>query len=91
MAVTDDKITATIARYSRLLDKRPQAPESLLRAPESELRVILERSGIQRKSTVVTERLQAAFADAGIATFPLSDPFLKRTDRVRMFHAQNPI
>lgn len=92
MAVTDDKIAATVARYRKLLDKRPQTPESLSQAPRSELRVIMEDAGAKRRSPALLEKLEAAFTDAGIVTFPsLTDPFLKSTDRVCMFDAQQPI
>src|SRR5690349_10396525 len=92
MAVTDDKIAATVARYRKLLDKRPHAPESLAQAPDSELRVILEAAGAKRRSPGLLDKLEVAFADAGIVTFPaLTDPFLKSTDRVCMFDARQPV
>jgi hypothetical protein len=92
MAVTDDKITATVARYRKLLDKRPHAPESLAQAPDSELRVIMEAAGAKRRSPGLLGKLEAAFTEAGIVTFPaLTDPFLKSTDRVCMFDARQPV
>lgn len=92
MAVTDEKIATTVARYRKLLDKRPQAPESLSQAPDSELRVVMEAAGAKRRSPALLEKLEAAFADAGIVTFPaLTDPFLKSTDPVYMFDAKQPI
>lgn len=92
MAVTEDKIAKAAAYYRKKLVDLPHPPESLSRAPHSQLRVILKRAGIGRRSPGLMTRLEKAFTDEGILTFPpLTDPFLKPTDRVRMLEANQPL
>jgi hypothetical protein len=45
MAVTEGKAAERVAQYRRLIDSLPQPPESLSRAPDSRLHVIIERAG----------------------------------------------
>ncbi|MDX1887740.1 hypothetical protein [Mycolicibacterium sp. 120270] len=92
MVATDDKVAKTAAYYRTKLDALPQSPESLSQAPGSRLKVILSKAGAQRKSAALLSRLQNAFDEAGIETFPpLEDPFLKLSDRVCMLDAKKPI
>lgn len=92
MAVTEDKVVKTVAHYRKLLDALPQPPESLSQAPSSQLHVIYEKAGAKRRSATLLARLEEAFTDAKIMTFPpLTDPFLKPNDRVCMLDAKRPI
>lgn len=92
MAASDDKITACVAHYRKLLDGLPQPPESLSQAPDSRLHKIIERSGGKRRSPSLLAELTHAFAGAAITTFPsLNDPDLELDDRVYMLNAAHPI
>ncbi|GJF08927.1 hypothetical protein NGTWS0302_33010 [Mycolicibacterium cyprinidarum] len=92
MAVTEDRIAKAVAYYRKKLDARPHPPESLSQAPDSQLQVIVKRAGAQRRSSGLLVQLEAAFKDAGILTFPpLTDPFLKSSDRVRMLDANQSV
>ena len=92
MAVTDEKITRCAKHYRDLLDALPEPPESLSRAPDSRLHVIIERAGGKRKGEALLARLDQAFAAAGITTHPrLTDSGLDPDDRVYMFDAKHPI
>ncbi|WP_156448682.1 hypothetical protein [Mycobacterium sp. NAZ190054] len=92
MVATEDKVVKAAAYYRKKLDARPAPPESLSQAPDSQLQVIVKRAGAQRRSPALLARLEEAFRDAGILTFPsLTDPFLKPTDRVRMLDANQPV
>jgi hypothetical protein len=83
MAATDDKVAKAVAHYRKLLNALPQSPESLSQAPSSQLHVIIERAGAKRRSPNLLAQLEEAFGNEGIVTFPpLTDPFLKPTDRV---------
>lgn len=91
-AVTEDKIAKAVAYCRKKLDARPHPPESLSQAPGSRLQVIVKRAGAQRRSTGLLVQLESAFKAAGILTFPpLTDPFLKPSDRVRMLDAHQPL
>lgn len=75
MAVTDDDVKLCVNYYRGLLDKRLGVPESLKRATRSGLLQIVERAGAKRRSGPLLARLDDAFAEAGIVTFPrLTDP-----------------
>jgi hypothetical protein len=88
----DENIAHCVAHYRGLLDARPQTPESLSQAPDSRLRVIMRRAGAERRSEQLLARLDRAFKDAGIETFPpLTDPGLGSEDRVWMYDASHPI
>lgn len=90
--VTKDKVVKAVAYYRKKLDARPQPPESLSQAPDSQLHVIIKRAGAQRRSPALLARLEQAFSDADILTFPpLTDPFLKPGDRIRMLDANQPV
>lgn len=92
MVATEDKVANAVAYYRKKLDARPQPPESLSQAPDSQLQVIVKRAGAQRRSPALLARLAEAFTEAGILTFPpLTDPFLKPGDRVRMLDAHQPV
>ena len=87
---TEEKVAQCVAHYRGLLDSRPQPPESLSQAPDSRLHVIIGRAGAKRRSTALLTRLDQAFKDEGIQTWPpLSD--LKSDERVFMFDAKHPI
>jgi hypothetical protein len=80
---TEAKVTECVAHYRGLLDSRPQPPKSLSQVPDSRLHVIIGRAGAKRRSQALLARLDQAFKDAGIITFPpLTDPYLKPSDRV---------
>jgi hypothetical protein len=67
-------------------------PESLSQAPDSQLHRIVELAGAQRRSDRLLNRLDQAFKDAGIITYPnLVDPGLEPDDRVFMIDARHPI
>jgi hypothetical protein len=92
MPVSEDKVAKAAAHYRKLLDRLPGSPESLSQAPNSELKVIVGRAGAERRTPQLLARLEVAFAEAGIVTFPrLTDPFLKSTDRVCMLDAKRPL
>ena len=92
VAVTEEKIAECVAHYRGLLDALPQLPESLSRAPDSRLHVIIERAGAKRRGEALLARLDQAFTDAGIKTHPsLTDADLEPGDRVYMFDAKHPI
>jgi hypothetical protein len=89
---TEEKVAECVAHYRGLLDSRPQPPESLSQAPDSRLHVIIGRAGAKRRSEALLARLDQAFKDAGITTFPpLTDPYLKPSDRVCMLDAKQPV
>ena len=93
MAVTDDKIARCVASYREKLDAHPRTPESLSQAPASRLHVIIELAGAKRRNEALLARLDQAFTDAEIVTYPrLTDPVLKRGDpRVFMFDRSRQI
>lgn len=79
MAATDDKIARCVGYYKRLLDSLPRPPQSLSQAPDSQLHVIVEKAGAQRRSDALLEALDQAFIREGIATYPrLSTLILSR-------------
>ena len=85
MAATDEKIASCVAHYRRLLDVLPDAPTSLSQAPDSHLRVILDKAGAKRRTDAVLARLDEAFLAAGIVTHPrLTEPGLGREQRIFM-------
>lgn len=86
MAVTDDKIKKCVEHYRGLLDDRPGVPESLARATHSGLLQIVERAGAKRRGEALLARIDDAFAEAGIVTFPrLTDPKNKPDERIYLF------
>lgn len=92
MVATDDKVLKAVAYYRTKLDARPYPPESLSQAPDSQLHIIIKKTGAKRRSPGLLARLEDAFKEAGILTFPpLTDPFLKPGDRVRMLDANQPV
>ncbi len=93
MSVTDQKVARCVARYREKLDAHPRTPESLSQAPASRLHVIIELAGAKRRSEALLARLDQAFTDAEIVTYPrLTDPVLKRGDpRVFMFDRSRQI
>src|SRR6478735_4674938 len=89
---TEEKVAECVAHYRGLLDSRPPPPESLSQAPDSRLHVIIGRAGAKRRSQALLARLDQAFKEAGITTFPpLTDPYLKPSDRVCMLDAKQPV
>ncbi|MFV1356952.1 hypothetical protein ABFV47_07755 [Mycolicibacterium fortuitum] len=92
MAATDDKIARCVGYYKRLLDSLPRPPQSLSQAPDSQLHVIVEKAGAQRRSDALLEALDQAFIREGIATYPrLTDSDLESHDRVYILDAAHPI
>jgi hypothetical protein len=91
MTAIDQKLTNCVAHYRNLLDARPQPPESLSQAPDSQLHRIVELAGAQRRSDQLLNRLDQAFKDAGIITYPnLVDPGLDGRSRVRRSSTDRP-
>lgn len=92
MAATDDKIAKCVAHYKKLLESLPLPPRSLSQAPDSQLHVIVEKSGAHRRSDALLAELDQAFEKEGIATYPrLTDPDLESEDRVYILDAAYPI
>lgn len=83
---TDDKIAGCAAYYRARLNSRPGTPESLQQATRSGLQQIIERAGAKRRTGQLLARLDEAFADARIVTFPrLTDPNNRPDERIYMF------
>lgn len=92
MAASEDKIVKVAEHFRKLLENRADPPESLSQAPDSQLQVILKKAGAARRSPRVLAQLQEALEREDIVPFPpLTDPFLKPTDRIRMLDAKHPI
>ena len=83
---TDEKIAGCAAYYRERLDARPGTPESLQQATRGGLPQILKRAGAKRRSEQLLARLDEAFADARIVTFPrLTDRNNRPEERIYMF------
>lgn len=92
MAVTDKTIAQCVDHYRRLLDGRPGTPESLARATRSGLMQIVQLAGAKRRSGPLLARLDDAFAEARIVTFPpLTDPKNKPDERIYLFDRDHQI
>ncbi|MGO9098772.1 MAG: hypothetical protein ACLP9Y_04755 [Mycobacterium sp.] len=92
MAVTDEKVAHCVDHFRKLLDARPGTPESVQQATRSGLHRIIERAGAKRRNEPLLARLEEAFADAGIVTFPrLTDPRNKPVERIYMFDRRHQI
>jgi len=86
MTVNDKKIAQCIEHYRKRLDARPGAPESRQQATRSGLQQIIERAGAKRRSEKLLARLDEAFAESRIVTFPrLTDPTNKPDERIYLF------
>ncbi|OBK15746.1 hypothetical protein [Mycobacterium asiaticum] len=89
---TDDRIASCAAYYRTRLDSRPGTPESLQQATRSGLQQIIERAGAKRRSDPLLARLDEAFAEAGIVTFPrLTDPHNRPDERIYIFDRDHQI
>lgn len=92
MVATDQKLVDCVGHYRHLLDALPQLPSSLSQAPDSRLDVVIERAGARRRSKELLARLEQAFVDAGITTYPsLTDPDLEAQERVYFLDASREI
>lgn len=92
MAFSEDKLIACVKHYRRLLDDLPKYPESLSQAPDSRLHVIVEKTGAQRRSKDLLARIDQAFKDEGMHTYPpLTTSDLASEDRVFILDAAHPI
>lgn len=86
MTPRDDKVGECVAYYRKLLAARPQTPESIRQATRSGLQQIIERAGAKRRSEQLLARLDEAFTEAHIVTFPrLTDPTNKPNERIYLF------
>ncbi len=64
-----------------------ERPRSLHQAPDSQLRVLVADAGYKRRSPQVLSRLQAAFAELGVETWPaLTAPDVASDERIYLFH-----
>lgn len=89
---TEDKIASCAEHYRERLDARPGTPESLQQATRSRLDQIIERAGAKRRSDQLLARIDEAFADVQIVTFPrLTDPHNKPDERIFMFDRDHQI
>ncbi|TDK96486.1 hypothetical protein EI067_15395 [Mycobacterium paragordonae] len=89
---TDDRIASCAAYYRERLDSRPGTPEALQQATRSGLPQIIERAGAKRRTGPLLARIDEAFADAGIVTFPrLTDPNNRPDERIYMFDRDHQI
>lgn len=92
MAVTDETIAQCVDHFRGLLDDRPGTPESLARVTRSGLMQIVQRAGAKRRSGPLLARLDDAFAERGIVTFPsLTNPKNKPDERIYLFDRDHQI
>lgn len=83
---TEDTIISCAAHYRERLDFRPGTPESLQQATRSRLDQIIDKAGAKRRSDPLLARIDEAFAEAGIVTFPsLTDPHNRPDERIYLF------
>lgn len=92
MAPTAYKIEECVAHYREKLRALPRPPQSLSKAPDSRLQVILKKVGAKRRSAHLLEQLEEAFNAAGVTTYPrLTDPDLGLEDRVYFLESADGI
>ena len=84
-------VNQAVAFYEGKLHGLAHPPQSLAEAPDSRLRVVLQKAGYSRMHPNILERLRTALDQAGIDTFPrLDDPGLDRDTRIYFFRSPMP-
>jgi len=79
----DQKIAECAEYYRAVLGDRPGTPESLQQAKRSGIQQIIERAGAKRHNEQLLARIDDAFGEAGIVTFPrLTDANNKPDERI---------
>ncbi len=66
--MNDEKVSKCVAYYRKLLDDRPETPESLEQATRSGLDKIVHQAGAKRRTDSLLARLDEVFAEQGIVT-----------------------